>query len=179
MAALNTKQIAEFGNYFKDHLNDYVIVGGAATLLYLDERAPGKHSKATKDLDIIVLDLNPDGRQSSFIKKFTTYIKELNYTASKGQSGDVRAYRFVNPSNSLAPAKIEIATRASDIIRLSSVLIDNDKLTVSDELYAPLEKFFMMKSQSLDSERVRNLRGQGMDADKIIVDIQQYILKAS
>jgi hypothetical protein len=77
MAQLETRDVAEFGEFFKDHLADYCIIGGAATLIHLEERAPGVHNKATKDLDIAVLDLGADGKKSPFLERFKQYVQTV------------------------------------------------------------------------------------------------------
>lgn len=118
MPPLETIQIADFGRYFKDHIDDYSIIGGAATLLHLEERAPGEHNKATKDLDIAVLDLSMDGKNSFFLGTFSQYVEEMEYDIFVGQNGKAHAYRFVNPKKSHAPNKIEIATRQIEGLKL-------------------------------------------------------------
>ncbi len=256
MSRLEAKQIAEFGTYFKNHLNDYSIIGGAATLLHLDERAGTTHNKATKDLDIAVLDLSDDGKTSDFLTHFTRYIEEMKYEVFFGKTQKAHAYRFVNPKDALAPHKIEIATRkieglnlkgdaqrlnefnisaivcdpiyiahlknhsvskllsgtggapvnvanitsiilmkalaylnlisiegmkhhadrhAADIVRLSGVLVDSDKIQVRAELYTPLERLISMKGGAFPDKRVAELRGKGINADRVISDLQQFI----
>ena len=260
MAQLEARQIAEFGLYFKDHLTDYSVIGGAATLLYLEERLPGRHGKATKDLDIAVLDISPNGKESAFLSRFKKYIDEMGYEFFVGKTNEVHAYRFVNPKKELAPSKIEIATRqidglglkstdaqrlteydisaivcdplyiehlrqnsepkqlsgtggghvniakigpiilmkslayinlivgdaksqdhanrhAADIIRLSGILIDSDRIQVSAELWEPLEKLFAMKEKAFQLNRIAVTRGKGIDADRVIADIQKFISK--
>ena len=108
---IQKNEIADFAKYFKDFSDCYSIIGGTATFIYLEERIPGAHNKATKDLDIVVLDLSNDQKQSKFLDRFKSYIEEIKYTAFEGQDGQVKAYRFTDPQNGLAPRQIEIATR--------------------------------------------------------------------
>jgi len=256
MAKLETRQVAEFGSYFKDHLSDYSIIGGAATLLHLDERMGGTHNKATKDLDIAVLDLSSDGKSSAFLSRFNQYVDEMEYEVFVGKTNKSCAYRFVNPKNALAPYKIEIATRqmeglklkgqaqrlnefdisaivcdpmyiehlknnsepknlsgqggslvnvarvgsiilmkalayinligiegmkdhagrhAADIVRLSGVLRDSDRIQVHAEIYAPFEKLVAMRDSAFPAARVDEIRGFGITADRVVSDIQQFI----
>ncbi|MGK5084441.1 hypothetical protein WDW37_14195 [Bdellovibrionota bacterium FG-1] len=118
---------------------NYSIIGGAATLLHLEERAQGEHNKATQDLDIAVLDLSTDGNQSLFFATFSRYVAEMEYEAFVGQTGKTHAYRFVKPKKPLAPSKIEIATRQLDGLRLkgnAQRLTDFDiSAIVCDQLY--------------------------------------------
>lgn len=259
MAPLETKQIADFGRYFADHAADYSIIGGAATLLHLEERTPGAHTKATKDLDIAVLDLSADGKRSAFLATFSRYVEEMDYDVFVGQTGKAHAYRFVNPKQPLAPAKIELATRqmaglqvkgnaqrltdfdisaivcdplyiehlkthsekkallgpggapvnvarvasiilmkalayvnlsgtpstrehanrhASDIIRLSAVLRDADRLQVAPKIYAPFEKLLAMKDQAFSPPRVAQLLGALATGDQVAADLRRFITSA-
>lgn len=256
MGKLESRQVSEFGAYFKDHLRDYAIIGGAATLIHLDERAGGAHTKATKDLDVAVLDLSPDGKDSAFIERFTRYVTDLKYDIFTGKTEKAHAYRFVNPKTGVAPYKIEIATRkidglklkgdaqrltefdisaivcdpiyiehqkgqsepktlsgagggpvnvarvssiilmkalaylnligkegmrehagrhASDIVRLSGVLIDADRIQVNAELYSPFERLIGMKDTAFPEARVAELRGRGINANRVVLDLQQFI----
>ena len=256
MAQGDPRQIAAFGRYFKEHLADYSIIGGAATLLHLEARAEGRHSKATKDLDIAVLDLTPQGNRSGFLARFREYVEEMRYEAFVGHAGKVCAYRFVDPKNRSAPDKLEIATRqldglklrgsaqrltafdisaiacdpiyiehlkrhsepmvlpgeggtpvsvarvgslilmkalaylnlidlpgmkehahrhASDIVRLSGILRESDRIEVGGELYGPLEKLFAVKDRAFLPDRVVDLRGFGINAERVIEDIQRFI----
>jgi hypothetical protein len=49
---------------------------------------------------------------------------------------------------------------------------------VSAELYGPLESLFSMKDKAFSDERVIELRGVGINADRVIRDIQQYISRS-
>ncbi|MDR3606679.1 MAG: hypothetical protein P4M08_04765 [Oligoflexia bacterium] len=105
-------EIADFAKYFSEFSDCYSVIGGTATLMYLDERRPGQHNKATKDLDIVVLDLSGDQKQSKFLEHFKTYVEKMGYRPSQGGNGTIKAYRFIDPKNGPAPKQIEIATSA-------------------------------------------------------------------
>ncbi|MGK5081667.1 hypothetical protein WDW37_00055 [Bdellovibrionota bacterium FG-1] len=253
MTKLQSHQVTEFGAYFKNHLKDYSIIGGAATLIHLDERAAGTHTKATKDLDIAVLDLSADGKTSTFLTRFTRYVDEMQYDVFTGKTEKAHAYRFMNPKAGIAPHKIEIATRlmeglklkgeaqrltefdisaivcdpvyiehlkshseakvlsgtggapvnvarassiilmkalayvnliandamkhhaarhAADIMRLSAVLNESDRIEVQADLYAAFERLVSMSSTAFPVDRVKEIRGKKVPPDQVISELK-------
>ena len=248
-------EILDFAKYFKDFSDSYSIIGGTATLLYLDERNPGQHNKATRDLDIVVLDLSNDQKQSRFLDRFKTYVETMQYEAFEGGDGKIKAYRFTDSKNALAPRQIEIATRrlggipltqktqrldafdmsaivcephyiefvranselkpvlgetseliplakvvsiimmkalayinleessaqhaarhASDIIRLSAILLEGDQVSVPDKIYEPYLNFKNRVGTAFNPTRIKELLGSGFTADGILADIDRFVV---
>jgi hypothetical protein len=66
---------------------------------------------------------------------------------------------------------------AADIIRLSGYLVDADRIQVSVELYAPLEKLFTRKDMAFAADRVAAIRGAGVGAERVVADIQRFVMR--
>lgn len=105
----------DFASEFKDFLDCFVVVGGTPSALYMEQRIG--FNKATKDLDIVILERGETERSKKFFTKLKKYIEDHGYKSEELKSGKAQAFRFTNPtSGKLAPKEIEIATeRQKDI----------------------------------------------------------------
>ena len=83
--------LSHFEAHFRELKDQYVIVGGFATLMLLREIP--NHGKATHDIDLVLLTTT----SAEMTAKIKTYIKEGAYTIQKGQQDRYQYYRFVNP----------------------------------------------------------------------------------
>ncbi len=63
--------LATFKEYFKDYSDNYIIIGGSACDVIIDEA--GFEPRATKDIDIILI---VEALTSAFVKKFWDFIRE-------------------------------------------------------------------------------------------------------
>ncbi|KFL33009.1 MULTISPECIES: nucleotidyl transferase AbiEii/AbiGii toxin family protein [unclassified Sulfurospirillum] len=98
--------LLHFSQYFKGFEKDYIIIGGIATAL--NQRRYGSTSKATKDIDLIVLD---EAENSKFVDRFVQYINEVDYQfKGKYKEGERILYQFKTPINREAPEMIELFT---------------------------------------------------------------------
>lgn len=99
----------DFALEFKDFLDCFVVVGGTPSALYMEQRIG--FNKATKDLDIVILEKGQTERSNQFFTKLKGYIELHGYKSEELKSGKAQAFRFTNPtSGKLVPKEIEIAT---------------------------------------------------------------------
>jgi len=84
--------LSHFEAHFRELKDQYVIVGGFATLMLLERELPN-HGKATHDIDLVLL----TSISAEMAAKIKTYIKEGGYTIQKGQEDRYQYYRFVDP----------------------------------------------------------------------------------
>lgn len=63
-----------FNNYFRQHSNNYVIIGGTACDIIIDEA--GFIPRTTKDIDIILI---VEVLNSNFVKQFWHFIDDGKY----------------------------------------------------------------------------------------------------
>ncbi|HMT71290.1 MAG TPA: hypothetical protein PKA77_09850 [Chitinophagaceae bacterium] len=117
-----------FKKYFEQYPNNYVIIGGTACDIIIDEA--GFVPRATKDIDIILV---VEALNSAFVKQFWQFINDGQYQQREKSNDEREYYRFIKPANTDFPHQIELFSRTPDII----VLEDNAHLTpipVDDDL---------------------------------------------
>jgi len=131
--------IKEFQEHFAEFGNQYVLIGGAASELVMENA--GATFRATKDLDIVLCleALNP-----AFAEAFWEFVKAGGYQNQQRSTGEKLFYRFDRPTNSAYPEMLELFSRVpdamvlgddshltpiplgEDILSLSAILLDED-----------------------------------------------------
>ncbi len=133
------KGLKHFCEYFENFQDSYILIGGVACELAMDEA--GIDFRATKDLDIV---LCAEAIDSLFVSRFWQFIKDGGYKSQEKSTDDKQFYRFKNPSNKEFPIMLELFSRKpdqmiligesyltpipvdDDISSLSAILLDND-----------------------------------------------------
>lgn len=121
-----------FKKYFEAYPNNYIIIGGTACDMIIDDA--GFVPRATKDIDIILVveALNPD-----FVKQFWKFIKDGNYGITEKSADERNFYRFMKPENIEFPFQIELFARNPDLIdldeaaHLTPIPVDDDLSSLS------------------------------------------------
>ncbi|MDP2229300.1 MAG: hypothetical protein Q8J78_17685 [Moraxellaceae bacterium] len=132
----------KFQQHFAAFADQYVLIGGVATLLALEEQ--GLEARATKDLDIVlcVEVLNP-----AFVQAFWAFVKAGSYQIQQRSSGKKVFHRFSKPATPGYPAMLEIFSRQPDGVslgkdaQLTHIPVDEDVSSLSailldDDYYA-------------------------------------------
>ncbi len=135
-----------FRERFKDYSDDFILVGGVASYVLLDE-AGADRVRPTKDLDIVLMMKPSDG----FLNTLKDYVKEGEYEIQKGDNDQATFYRFLKPKKEEFPIMLELfatadssfelyedqhiipITTPSEVESLSAILLD-------DEYYALIKK---------------------------------------
>ena len=117
-----------FKQWFMEYADQYIIIGGTACDLLMEEN--GLDFRATRDIDMVLIieSLTPE-----FAMKFWEYVKAADYKHIRKSSGTPQFYRFSNPVSYDYPQMIELFTGRTDIIKTS----DNAVLTplhIDDEI---------------------------------------------
>lgn len=112
--------LGKFQEYFKDYPDNYVIIGGTACDIIIDEA--GLVPRATKDIDIILV---VEALTADFVKQFWKFIHDGNYERKEKSADDRKYYRFMKPENKEFPFQLELFSRTPDVI----VLDENAHLT--------------------------------------------------
>ncbi len=133
------KGLDVFRKHFKDFQESYVLIGGVACYLTMEEA--GVDFRATKDLDIV---LCAEALDSAFIAHFWEFVKAGGYQNQQKSTGDKQFYRFDKPATDGYPFMLELFSRAPDqlgiaedahltpvpadekISSLSAILLDDD-----------------------------------------------------
>lgn len=131
-------ELTTFGKHFEGYENSYILIGGVATKLLLDE--VGTFSRSTKDLDIV---LCVETLTSKFVERFWTFVKEGEYETWRKADGERCFYRFERPNKDGYPAMLELLGDKSnrfestnqvvlplflddEIISLSAIMMNQD-----------------------------------------------------
>lgn len=112
--------IETFREWFRGYEEQYVIIGGTACDLLMENA--GLDFRATKDVDLVLIVEAIDTR---FGERFWEYIVNAGYEHKNKSLGTPQFYRFKNPKSKNYPAMIELFTRKLDFI----ILPDNAVLT--------------------------------------------------
>ena len=135
--------LERFRAHFHGLEPSYVLIGGAAALLLLDEA--GLVFRATKDLDIVLCVEALDG---AFVDAFWSFVSLAGYERRDIGTAPRRYYRFQRPSEQDYPAMLELFSRRIDgldvpeeDVHLTPVPVDEDLSNLSailldDALYA-------------------------------------------
>lgn len=94
--------LSHFMENFSAESNEFVIIGGIATMFGLEDS--GIKARATKDIDLVVLS-NPN---LNFADKIKKYVRDGGYQISERTDGKARNYRFDKPERDEYPIQIEI-----------------------------------------------------------------------
>ena len=102
-----------FAEYFSDVNEMFVIVGGAASTILMDN--VGLDFRPTKDIDLVII-ANPS---FPFTTKLKRYIKEAGYEIQEKADGTPTFYRFRKPKSADYPVQIEIFSNNIDNLQLA------------------------------------------------------------
>jgi len=102
--------LEHFKERFKDYSDDFILVGGVASYVLLDE-VGAQRLRPTKDLDIVLM-MKPS---VGFLDTIKQYVKDGEYEIQKGDNDQASFYRFSKPTNEEFPIMLELfATAESD-----------------------------------------------------------------
>ena len=129
----------KFREFFKNYNGSYVIIGGTACDIAINEA--GLTPRATKDIDIVLI---VEAISPAFVLKLWKFVEEGGYEIKEKGDKDRRYYRFIKPSDVAYPYQIELFSRNPDLLdlkegthltpipvsdgvpSLSAILLDND-----------------------------------------------------
>ena len=104
-----------FREYFAGHIDQFVLIGGTAATLAMEEA--GLEFRATKDLDIV---LHVEALRPEFSEAFWNFIEAGRYEIRQASdTGKPVFYRFQKPADERFPAMLELFCRAPDGIKLA------------------------------------------------------------
>ncbi len=114
------KGLEVFRDHFRKYSDRYVLIGGAACDLAMDE--VGLPFRVTKDLDIV---LCVEALDEAFVRAFWDFIRSGEYEIQETATGDKRFYRFQKPKKHDYPVMLELFSREPDLLALA----EESKLT--------------------------------------------------
>lgn len=108
------KGLEVFRKHFAHYADRYVLIGGVAASLAMEEA--GLEFRATRDLDIVLV---VEAMDAKFGRHFWQFIEEGGYQIREGSTGKPQFYRFLKPSNPTYPVMLELFSRIPDGLVLS------------------------------------------------------------
>ena len=180
--------IDKFREYFKDFTDNYIIIGGTACDIILDDA--GFIPRATKDIDMILI---VEALTPEFVKQFWSFIKRANYERKEKSEDERKYYRFLNPENKEFPMQVELFSRIPDLLdlkeeshltpipvdddisSLSAILLNEgyynytiDHNTVEDNIHiANTEALICLKAKAFLDMTERKAKGEKVDKKHI------------
>ncbi len=103
-----------FAEHFADHIDQYILIGGAACTLAMNEA--GLEFRATKDLDIV---LCVEVLDESFAASFWEFVASGEYKIQEKATGEKRFYRFHAPGVPGYPYMLELFSRVPDALTIN------------------------------------------------------------
>lgn len=100
-----------FSQYFKDFENSYLIIGGTACDIIIEEA--GFTPRATDDIDMILI---VEALSPEFVVQFWKFVKDGAYRTQQKETEKRTCYRFLNPQTANFPKQIELFCKVPDII---------------------------------------------------------------
>jgi len=110
------KGLDVFREHFASYAEQYVLIGGTAATLTLDEA--GLEFRATKDLDVV---LHIEALNAEFGHAFWAFVEQGGYAIRQASgTGKPILYRFQKPMNERFPIMLELFCRSPDGIELAT-----------------------------------------------------------
>lgn len=107
------KGLDVFSAWFADYPDQYILIGGTAASLAMEEA--GLEFRATKDLDIV---LHVEALTPAFGETFWKFIETGGYEIRQASdTGEPSFYRFQKPTDKHFPAMVELFSRAPDTLQ--------------------------------------------------------------
>ncbi len=126
------KGLDVFRKHFEGLSHHYVLIGGAACEIIMEE--VGLDFRATKDLDLVIL---VEALDAGFGARFWAFVEAGGYQKREQSGGGREFYRFQKPSDPDYPAMLELFSRAPDAITpadgsaLTPLPVDEDIASLS------------------------------------------------
>ena len=181
--------LGRFRDHFQNFPSQYVLIGGVACDLALDEA--GLNFRATQDLDIV---LCIEALDRPFVEVFWEFIRAGEYQIQEKSTGEKQFYRFKKPKVAGFPAMLELFSRAPNVLKteegdghLTPIPVEEEAASLSailldDDYYAWIQKgqqllrgvsvvdpkhIIPLKARAWLDLRARKASGEPIDSKKI------------
>jgi len=135
-----------FQQYFGAYPENYIIIGGTACDILMEEAE--LTPRATKDIDLILI---VEALNANFVKLFWQFIQDGKYERQEKSNDERQYYRFMKPENTEFPFQIELFSRTPDEVDLEEpayltpIPVDDDlsslsAILMSDDYYDYLKE---------------------------------------
>lgn len=107
----NVRGLELFAKHFREYKDRYVLIGGVASALTMDDA--GRDFRATKDLDIVLI---IEALDAEFVARFWDFVKAGGYQIKQAGGNRPVFYRFQNPTVETFPVQIELFSRTPECL---------------------------------------------------------------
>ena len=156
-----------FQEAFKNFSNQYILIGGTACDLLLDEA--GLTFRATRDLDIV---LCIEVLEESFVRHFWRFVNDGGYEIKEKTQSHARSlYRFSKPTQSSYPSVLELFSRRPEIFQnldldqITPVAVAEDRVSLSAILLDD-QYYDFIQAQRIEQAGISLLSAPGLIALK-------------
>ena len=122
--------LEKFITHFKGMEDNYVLIGGSACDLWLNNH--GLSFRATKDIDMVII---VEALHPGFVRVFWDFIHQGKYKSLSQTSKKPKFYRFKNPEDREFPEMIELLSRNQldlpEEIHLTPIPVDDNISSLS------------------------------------------------
>lgn len=183
------KGLAIFKEFFETYADQYVLIGGTAASLTMEDA--GLEFRATKDLDLVLI---VEALSAEFGRRFWEFIEAGGYEIREAnQTGKPIFYRFQKPIDPSYPFMLELFSRTPDGLRLgegshltpipledavsslSAILLDDEyyafilggRRSVDDITYVGEDRLIPLKACAWLDLNARRANGESVDSGNI------------
>jgi hypothetical protein len=145
------KGLEVFRNFFKDYVDSYVLIGGAACDEHISEA--GLTFRATKDLDIVLV---VEALNAEFVRHFWNFIEAGRYADRQKSESGRKHYRFFKPQDDKFPGQLEFFARNPDMLdlaadaRFTPIPVSEDLSSLSAILMSDDYYYFTIKNSEIE-----------------------------
>ena len=159
--------ITNFTDYFKEYNDDYVVIGGLATAMIMNDL--GFVARATKDIDLVVISKNNE----KFILRLLSFIKVAGYKTKQRtvNSSKHNLFRFLDSEDKTYPEQIELfAIHDED----SAIVKDSHIIPITTpEFYNYLSAILLDKDYfELLIEHTTNIDGLHVATPEVLIPLK-------
>jgi len=141
-----------FKKYFVEYPGNYVVIGGTACDVIIDDA--GFVPRATKDIDIILV---VEALSADFVRQFWQFVQDGNYERREKSEDERKYYRFMKPEDLEFPFQIELFSRNPDLLdldvdtHLTPIPTDNDLSSLSAILLSDDYYHYMLENSVVEN----------------------------
>ncbi len=168
-----------FKKYFEAYSDNYVIIGGTACDILIEDA--GFTPRATKDIDIILI---VEALSADFVNQFWQFVHEGNYERKEKSDDNRKYYRFIKPEKEDFPFQLELFARNPDLLDLKDgahmtpIPVEDDLTSLSAILLDDAYYHYLIEHSEQDNGiRLANNEALICLKAKAFLDISQRIAK--
>ena len=125
----------KFKEHFKSFEDEYILIGGSACSVWMQEASIDYRS--TKDLDLIIC-AKADNKK--FYNSFFNFIEKAGYSNKQYSSGRPKFYRFLEPTDKSYPFMLELSGKVPDDLQIPDyvkyIKIKKQRMATFNSCYA-------------------------------------------